>query len=457
MKRVKGLNQITKDWHTGSVTLSVTKGLSGRFFAEFILSAAEGLRMTRVRSHVVKCTNVMKFDSGALLLRLVFGLSLLASCQPSGSPDPVPTTVPPAEVQAEARDTVHLSPAALHALTIKTTPVIRRQLTEEVRVTAVIKPNENRLAHVSPRIAGRVVIVRKLLGDTVKTGDVLAILDSVELGKAKADYLKFQALTSVQEKNYQRARRLFEQHITSQREVLEAEAAYQTARAEFEAAHATLHLYGLSDEDTHRLAWQAKEPISQFPLLSPFSGIVAEKDITIGEVIPPERSVYTIADFSTLWIQLDVYEKDLAKVRVGQDVAITTDSYPQETFRGTVTYLGSLLNEQTRTIPTRVEIPNPQGRLKPGMFATALITTPGQQDVTGLTVPSSAVQRVEGETVVFVPSGEGIFTRHIVQLGKQGDGWVEVREGVQEGQQVVTEGSFTLKSELLKATLAEGE
>ncbi len=104
MKRVKGLNQITKDWHTGSVTLSVTKGLSGRFFAEFILSAAEGLRMTRVRSHVVKCTIVMKFDSGALLLKLVFGLSLLASCQPSGSPDPVPTTVPPAEVQAEARD-----------------------------------------------------------------------------------------------------------------------------------------------------------------------------------------------------------------------------------------------------------------------------------------------------------------------------------------------------------------
>jgi len=299
--------------------------------------------------------------------------------------------------------------------------------------------------------------VRKLLGDTVKTGDVLAVLDSVELGKAKADYLKFQALTSVQEKNYQRAKRLFEQHITSQREVLEAEAAYLTARAEFESAHATLHLYGLSDEDTHRLAWQAKEPISQFPLLSPFSGIVAEKDITIGEVIPTERAVYTIADFSTLWIQLDVYEKDLAKVRVGQEVAITTDSYPQETFRGTVTYMGSLLNEQTRTIPTRVEIPNPQGQLKPGMFATAIITTLGQQDTMGLTVPLSAIQRVEEDTVVFVPSGEGIFARHIVQIGKQSNSWVEIREGIQEGQQVVTEGSFTLKSELLKATLAEEE
>ena len=383
-------------------------------------------------------------------------LILLVSCQsppPSVSPSPPPAQSQTAEVQ---QDTVRLSPAALRSLTITTVPVTRRALTEDVRVTAVIKPNENRLAHVSPRIAGRVVTVHKLLGDSVKTGDELAILDSVELGKAKADYLKFQALTKVQEKNYQRAQQLFAQRITSHKEVLEAEAAYQSARAEFEAAHSTLHLYGLSDKDTHRLSWQTKEPISQFPLLSPFSGIVAEKDLTIGEVVPPERSVYTIADFSTLWIQLDVYEKDLAKVQIGHSVTITTDSYPQETFRGTVTYLGSLLNEQTRTIPTRVEIPNPQGRLKAGMFATALITTPGQREVTGLTVPPEAIQQVKGATVVFVPRGDGVFARHIVQLGLQGNGWVEVRAGLSDNQQVVTEGSFTLKSELLRATFDEG-
>ncbi len=382
-------------------------------------------------------------------------LALLISCQQSDSPPTGEQT--PAGKHVEATGVVRLSPAALRSFTLKTAPVERRLLTEDVRVTAVIKPNENRLAHVSPRIAGRVVEVHKLLGDAVKTGDVLAVFDSVELGKAKADYLKFQALTSVQEKNYQRARRLFEQKISSQKEVLEAEAAYLTVKAEFEAAHATLHLYGLSHEDTHRLTWQAKEPISQFPLFSPFSGIVAEKDITIGEVVSPERSIYTIADLSMLWIQLEVYEKDLAKVQVGQDVVLSIESYSQETFHGTVTYIGSLLNETTRTVPARVEVPNPQGRLKPGMFATAIIAATTQDATTSLTIPAGAVQRIEGETVVFVPSRDGVFRKREVVLGKQGNSWVEVRAGVQEGEQVVTEGSFTLKSELLKATLAGEE
>jgi cobalt-zinc-cadmium efflux system membrane fusion protein len=352
---------------------------------------------------------------------------------------------------------VRLSPEALRSLALKTASVERRPLTEEVHVTAVIKPNDNRLAHVSPRIPGRVVSVAKFLGDTVKEGDILAALDSVELGKAKADYLKFQALVGIQEKNYQRARRLFEQQIASQKEVLEAEAAYLTAKAEFEAAHATLHLYGLSNEDTHQLTWQAKEPISQFPLLSPFPGVVAEKDLTIGEVVSPERSVYTIADLSTVWIQLDVYEKDLAKVHTGQEVVLTTESYPEERFRGTVTYIGALFNEQTRTVPARVEIPNQQGRLKPGMFATAIIMAREGAGATGLIVPESAIQQVDADTVVFIPGNDGVFSKRKVIIGNKGEGWVEISEGVREGEQVVTEGSFTLKSELLRDALAGEE
>lgn len=395
------------------------------------------------------------FPFPAVFLGLM--LAALASC---GRPEP-PASQESANSStakgATASEFVRLSPEALRSLALKTASVERRPLTEEVRVTAVIKPNENRLAHVSPRIPGRVVSVAKFLGDTVKEGDILAALDSVELGKAKADYLKFQALVGIQEKNYQRARRLFEQQIASQKEVLEAEAAYLTAKAEFEAAHATLHLYGLSNEDTHQLTWQAKEPISQFPLLSPFPGIVAEKDLTIGEVVSPERSVYTIADLSTVWIQLDVYEKDLAKVHTGQEVVLTTESYPEERFRGTVTYIGALFNEQTRTVPARVEIPNQQERLKPGMFATAIIMARERSGATGLIVPESAIQKVEADSVVFIPGGDGMFTKRKVTIGNKGEGWVEVSDGVREGEQVVTEGSFTLKSELLRDALAGEE
>jgi len=396
------------------------------------------------------CTHL--FPLGGTLV-----LALLLGCQRPESSGVPQANVPPSGAHAETENLVRLAPEALRSLPLKTAPVERRPLTEDIHVTAVIKPNEDLLAHVSPRIPSRVVQVRKLLGDTVTEGEVLAVLDSVELGKAKADYLKFQALTRVQEKNYQRERRLFEQKISSQKEVLDAEAAYLSAKAEFEAAHAILHLYGLSSEDTHRLAWQGREPISQFPLISPFSGVVAEKGLTIGEMVSPDHHVYTIADLSTLWIQLEVYEKDLAKVHTGQDVVVTTESYPAETFHGTVTYIGSLLNETTRTVPARVEIPNPQGRLKPGMFATALIASRGQSTATGLTVPTGAVQRVGGRAVVFVPSGDGAFTKREVVLGEQGDGWGEVREGVEEGERVVTDGSFTLKSELLKATLAGEE
>jgi cobalt-zinc-cadmium efflux system membrane fusion protein len=392
-----------------------------------------------------------------MFIRVFLLLMSLASC---GRPEP-PVSQEAADSSTKEETTVpevvRLSPEALRSLSLKTAAVERRPLTEEVRVTAVIKPNENRLAHVSPRIPGRVVSVSKFLGDTVKEGDILAALDSVELGKAKADYLKFQALVGIQEKNYQRAKRLFEQHIASQKEMLEAEAAYLTVKAEFEAAHATLHLYGLSNEETHQLTWQAKEPISQFPLLSPFPGIVAEKDLTIGEMVSPERSVYTIADLSTVWIQLDVYEKDLAKVHPGQEVILTTESYPEERFRGAVTYIGVLFNEQTRTVPTRVEIPNQQGRLKPGMFATAIIMAQEGSGATGLIIPESALQQVEADTVVFIPDGDGVFTKRKVTIGNRGEGWVEVSDGVREGEQVVTEGIFTLKSELLKDALAGEE
>lgn len=394
-----------------------------------------------------------------IFLRIIVALGLLTSCQPPGSSETAHPDPPPDAHHAEEEGVIHLAPEALRLASFQTAAVERRPLTEGLRLTAVIKANEDRLAHVSPRIPGRVVQVRKLLGDTVKTGDILAVLDSVELGKAKADYLKFQALTRVHEQNYQREQRLFQQKIASQKEVLDAEAAYLTAKAEFEAAHAILHLYGLSDQETHRLTWQTKEPISHFPLLSPFSGLVAEKDLTIGEVISPEKHVYTIADLSTLWIQLDVYEKDLAKIQRGQPVALIADSYPQETFHGVISYIGSLLNETTRTIPTRVEIPNPQGRLKPGMFASALIATQADSAATALVVPADAVQRVAGETLVFVSRREGRFERRKVTVGRQSEDWVEVQEGVQEGEQVVTAGSFALKSELLKATLAgeEGE
>jgi len=222
--------------------------------------------------------------------------------------------------------------------------------------------------------------------------------------------------------------------------------------------HTTLHLYGLGAVEIHKIAWSVEEPISRFPLLSPFTGTVVEKHAVVGEVVGPETRLYTVTDLSTLWIQLDIYEKDLAKIFKGAEVALRVESYPQNTFHGRVAYVGDLLNEATRTTAARVEIDNRTGKLKSGMFATATIAShEGGEEKTVLAVSAAAIQQIEGMPAVFVQLGERSFARRWVTLGESFDQWIEVVSGVEEGERVVSKGSFTLKSELLKDTLAGEE
>ena len=182
-----------------------------------------------------------------------------------------------------------------------------------------------------------------------------------------------------------------------------------------------------------------------------------EKHAVVGEVVGPETRLYTVADLSTLWIQLDIYEKDLARIFTGAEAVLRVESYSQEAFHGRVSYVGDLLNEVTRTTAARVEIDNRTGKLKPGMFATATIASrEGEEEKTVLAIPAATVQRIEEKPAVFVQIGERTFARRWVTLGESFGPWTEVVSGVEEGEQVVGKGSFTLKSELLKDTL-EGE
>lgn len=149
-----------------------------------------------------------------------------------------------------------------------------------------------------------------------------------------------------------------------------------------------------------------------------------------------------------MWILLDIYEKDLAGVRVKADVRITVDAYPGETFRGAVVYLGNLVNPDTRTVEARVEIPNPAGRLRPGMFARAAITSSGSEEKV-LVVPQDAIQHMEEQPVAFVEERPGTYEKRTVALGSEDSPYVEILTGLKEGERVVTNGSFYLKSVLL--------
>ena len=352
--------------------------------------------------------------------------------------------------QSKEKERVRLSPEALKNAGIKTAPATTQALVEMITVTATISHNQDRLFHVTPRITGRVVDLRVSIGSAVKKGSVLAVLDSTELGQTKADYLKAQTLLDLAKTSYEREKSLFDQKIAAKKDVLAAEAEYRKADAEALTLHERLRLYGLSDQTIANL----NHSPSHYFLTSPAPGVVIEREMSNGEVVEAGKKVFTISDLSTVWVLLNIYEKDLARVQKGSSVKIQTESYPGEIFVGKVAYIGDVVDPQSRTVPLRVEVPNPKARLKPGMFAAAEVVT-GVLSRQAILVPAPAIQKIEGKTAVFIQQQDGSFAKRDVELGGEFGGGVEVKSGLREGEQVVTDGSFTLKSEVLKETLAE--
>jgi cobalt-zinc-cadmium efflux system membrane fusion protein len=293
------------------------------------------------------------------------------------------------------------------------------------------------------------VDIRVSIGSAVKAGSVLAVLDSTELNQSKSEYLKSQTLLELAKANYEREKSLFDQKIAAKKDVLAAEAEYRKAEAEARTLHERLRLYGLSDQAISNL----NNAPSQYALTSPGPGVIVEREMTKGEVIEAGKKVLTISDLSMLWVLLNIYEKDLARVQRGSTVKIKTEAYPGEVFTGKVTYIGDIVDPHSRTVSLRVEVPNPKARLKPGMFATAEVVT-GASSKQAMMIPSSAIQKIEGKPTVFVQEKDGSFSKRELELGREAGGRVEVKSGLNEHEQVVTEGSFTLKSELLKG---EGE
>ncbi|GIW42389.1 MAG: RND transporter [Candidatus Binatia bacterium] len=356
----------------------------------------------------------------------------------------------------DSRDLVRLDSEAERNLGLRLAEVRRRPVWREIRATAVIGPNEYALAHVSPRIAGRAVRVYAALGDDVKEGEILADLDSLELGEKKARYLEARANLEVARRNFRREKRLYEKKISSEREFLEAKGAFERAEAAYQAAYEALRLLGLSDEEIEKLEWGPRgRPLSYFSLTSPLAGTVIARHITVGELVTPADRPFTVADLSVVWILLDVYEKDLRHVAVGQTVRIEVDALPGETFQGSVTYVSNVLDPETRTAKARVEIPNADRRLRPGMFARAMVQVPDPSRPVALAVPEEAIQRVDGKPVVFVVEGSGLYRARRVQAGRKSAGLVEILRGLEEGERVVTRGAFYLKSELLEEQMGE--
>lgn len=191
----------------------------------------------------------------------------------------------------------------------------------------------------------------------------------------------------------------------------------------------------------------------QLELKAPIDGLITDRRSTVGELIGRDTEVYTISDPTDLWLLAEIKERDIGAIQVGQEVAFTVLAYPSQTFRGKIVLIGNRVEAASRTLEVRVEVGNPDGRLKSGMFADIEIATQALHNV--LVVSDQALETMDDSQVVFVATGEARFERRVVKIGLEQRGRVQILDGIKEGERVVTEGSFILKSELLKGELGE--
>jgi cobalt-zinc-cadmium efflux system membrane fusion protein len=196
---------------------------------------------------------------------------------------------------------------------------------------------------------------------------------------------------------------------------------------------------------------RSESAVSVFPVNAPFAGTVIEKQAVMGELAQPDKPLFTVADLSVVWIEASLFEKDLGKVKTGASVSVTVAAYPDEVFKGRLTYISSVMDKESRTIKARVEVPN-DGRLKPDMFATAAIDTVSAGKA--LTVPAGAVLLMEGKKTVFVREKKG-FERRVVELGDNLGGRFVVKQGIDEGDAVVVDGAYALKAWRLKSKIGD--
>ena len=327
-------------------------------------------------------------------------------------------------------------------------PAKKQRLGGAIGATGKVEANADRIAHVSPRIAGKIVSVKASLGDSVSAGQALATLDSVELGEALNRYHQSRTKLALAQSNMDRIKNLVEKKIAARKDILQAETDLKIAQTELHADEERLSLYGVSTSDLK--GESHKKPL--LPVRSPIGGIITEKHAIVGELSDPSKSLYTVADLSSVWVMVDIHEKDLAKVHRGQAATVTVGAFPDLKLKGRITYIADLVNEATRTVKARVEVGNPGRKLKPEMFATVELALAGDTPPV-LAVPEEAVQELDGKKLIFVAENETEFEPRPVELGRTSGGMVEVISGLKEGERYAAKGAFILKSELKKGEI----
>ncbi|MEK6743955.1 MAG: efflux RND transporter periplasmic adaptor subunit [Nitrospirota bacterium] len=348
---------------------------------------------------------------------------------------------------------VHLSKEAQKASGVEVMAAALEPFSAPIEATAAIELDGDRIAKISARTSGRLVRIAASQGDAVKTGQALAWFDSPELGQALAEYAKSKGRADLARKNLEREETLFSKKISPEKDVIRARQELAEAGADLAFARERFHLLGIDIDQ-----YEKKHEGDQHPLIavtSPISGSVIERTATQGEVVSPEKPLFTVADLSKLWVIIDIYEKDLGRIKSGTAVKVSTTAYADKSFRGFISYLGEVMDEKTRTVKARVEVENANRLLKPGMFATVTIDAKGAQMEKAIMLPEEAVFLDGSRNYVFIQTAPEKFEMREITAGRTLGKRLEVIGGIKKGESVAVKGAFILKSELKKGELVD--
>lgn len=328
-------------------------------------------------------------------------------------------------------------------------------LTRSIERNVELAYNANRYARLSSRAGGVIAEVKKDLGERIKKGDVLAVVDSTDLGGAKSDLLQALETMKLWEANAARERELVNKGVGVEREALEAGTKAAESRIAVNRARQRLRNLGLSQEQIARTE-QESDTSSLLELIAPFDGMVVERNAVIGEIFEPGKPVLSIADIATMWALIDLAEADLSVVATDQQVTLTVDGLPGKSFTGKLAWISTQIDPKTRTLKARVELANSSGLLRANMFGRARINAGVRGQA--ITIPKEAVQWEGCCNIAFVRSDEAGTTFKPARLHiayDAGDRY-EIAEGLSAGDTVVTKGSYVLKNEILKNAVGAG-
>ena len=341
---------------------------------------------------------------------------------------------------------VQLADDTLKSAGIEIQAVGPRQMTTTFEVPGEIKADETRVAQVVPRLQGVVVEVASKEGDTIQRGDLMAVISSRELAEAKSTFLAAAQRLQFARGAMEREENLWKKKISAEQEYLEARRQFEEARLGQDLASQKLVAIGLTPAAVNALSTAAPESLPRYEIRAPITGTVVERHLTVGEAVPADRTIFVIADLSSVWIDASIPAKDLARVRMGQVATIVATDLGL-TAPGRITFIRSLIGEQSRRATARIVMPNTGGAWRSGSFVTVRLEQSSAN--VPLTVPVSAIQTFRDWQVVFVRYGDWFEARPLT-LGRSDGEWVEVLSGLKVGDRFAATNSFAVKAEIGK-------